>query len=264
MGMSADIPISRLHELFRYDPETGDLIWKVRQGRKSAGSVAGSQSKGYPYPYVGLDGRKLIVGRVVFAMHHGYWPKRVVFLDGDGANSRLENLSEVYAPTGQVPTVERLSELLALEGGTLRWKVHTRAKRAGEVAGGENGDGYLRLQVDGVRIPVHRVVWALTHRRWPADGMVIDHIDGNPANNHPDNLREVTWQGNAQNRTRPSKNNRTGTRVPGVSWNSQLSKYAVNLKVDGRVQFFSAHSDLREAESEALRLRREHYPTNTL
>src|SRR5690606_42111903 len=70
MGMSADIPISRPHELFRYEPEAGDLIWKVRQGRKSAGSVAGSQSKGYPYPYVGLDGRKLIVGRVVFAMHH--------------------------------------------------------------------------------------------------------------------------------------------------------------------------------------------------
>ena len=42
----------------------------------------------------------------------------------------------------------------------------------------------------------HVLIFALVHRRWPRDGMVIDHIDGDPRNNHPDNLREVTSREN--------------------------------------------------------------------
>ena len=39
---------------------------------------------------------------------------------------------------------------------------------------------------------IHTLIFALHHRRWPRDGYVIDHIDDDRYNNHPDNLRECT------------------------------------------------------------------------
>ena len=38
----------------------------------------------------------------------------------------------------------------------------------------------------------HTLVFALVYRRYPRDGYVIDHIDDDRFNNHPDNLRECT------------------------------------------------------------------------
>ena len=64
----------------------------------------------------------------------------------------------------------------------------------------------------------HVLIFAFVHRRWPMDGMLIDHIDGNPRNNHPDNLREVTYIENnyanknkKQNIIKPIKTNSIDT-----------------------------------------------------
>lgn len=39
---------------------------------------------------------------------------------------------------------------------------------------------------------IHQAVYILHHNRPIGDGMVIHHIDGNPLNNHPSNLIELT------------------------------------------------------------------------
>jgi len=43
-----------------------------------------------------------------------------------------------------------------------------------------------------IKIAAHRMIWAVVHGRWPADGMDIDHINSNTLDNRPCNLEEVT------------------------------------------------------------------------
>jgi len=52
----------------------------------------------------------------------------------------------------------------------------------------------------------HTLIFALVHRRWPRDGYVLDHIDNDTFNNHPNNLREITNYENNSHVKMESKN----------------------------------------------------------
>lgn len=58
------------------------------------------------------------------------------------------------------------------------------------------GGGHLHLSAKvrcgRLTISLHQAVFMLYHNRPIGDGMVIHHIDGNPLNNHPSNLVELT------------------------------------------------------------------------
>jgi len=58
----------------------------------------------------------------------------------------------------------------------------------------------VQFSLDGknVKIAAHRMIWAVVHKRWPADGMVIDHINSNTHDNRPSNLDEITVADNAR------------------------------------------------------------------
>ena len=57
---------------------------------------------------------------------------------------------------------------------------------------------YVNIGFKGntVSIPISHLVWLIIHKRWPQDGSHIDHIDDDPLNNRPSNLREVTQKEN--------------------------------------------------------------------
>lgn len=59
----------------------------------------------------------------------------------------------------------------------------------------------------GVKYYVHDIIYEMFNGSKPVG--VIDHIDGNPWNNHPSNLRDVSLAINTRN-VRKSKRNRTG------------------------------------------------------
>lgn len=120
---------------------------------------------------------------------------------------------------------------------------------------GGKGRYYTRVTIDGVRgkrLYVHRVLWKMRHGTEP---WAIDHIDGNPLNNHPDNLRECSDSANQAN-TRLRVDNTTGhknvTRAPGGKWRAQL-------QIRGSTQRGPTRAVLADAIVDADELRRKYF-----
>lgn len=79
--------------------------------------------------------------------------------------------------------------------------------------------GYFRGSVAGRKYQAHRVVFYLVHGHMPD---MVDHIDGNKANNAPGNLRAVSQQENQHNR-----------RARGYSYCKQTGKWRATIKCKG-------------------------------
>lgn len=102
-----------LHETFDYNPETGDLIWKVRpdhqfsnpgQARsinsREAGRVAGANSNRGGYIAIGitLPGEKVFnyfAHRLVWKWVHGVDPEDIDHINGNIRDNRIANLRSV-------------------------------------------------------------------------------------------------------------------------------------------------------------------------
>lgn len=161
-------------------------------------------------------------------------------------------------------SVAMLHEMFTLdaETGVIRWKVRplhhfrasatrtqqhaanqTNSRYAGKVAFGSRHQlGYLRTELDGKLWQAHRVAFALFHGRFPEGD--IDHINGNPSDNRPVNLREVTHAENMRNQ-RLRTNNKSG-RV-GVYVRKDSGKWAAQIRVEGRNIALGLHDEHQAA-----------------
>lgn len=114
---------------------------------------------------------------------------------------------------------------------------------AGRTAGCPNNKGYLRVVIDGSHYVLHRLAWFYMTKGWPAQ--LIDHIDGNPANNRFSNLREATPAQNQMNRR--SAYNKTG--IHGVSFHAASKKYVAQISSGGRKYYLGIFADPAEAKT---------------
>jgi len=98
--------------------------------------------------------------------------------------------------------------------------------------------GHLRGAILGRVAMAHRVAWAIHYGEWPNG--VIDHINGNPADNRITNLRVGTQHQNAMNRRK--KIGKT-SRYHGVSYCKRDKKYYAYVKHKYKTHYLGCFSD---------------------
>lgn len=141
--------------------------------------------------------------------------------------------------------IARLHELLRLDEGSgkLYWLVATNHRiRVGDEAGSVNPKGYRQVKVDRKLHQAHRIVFAMTHGRWPE--AQIDHINGAKDDNRPSNLREAT---NAQNCANQGLRATNKSGVKGVSWYPRGQQWKASIRAGGHPIHLGYFDDLETA-----------------
>jgi hypothetical protein len=103
--------------------------------------------------------------------------------------------------------------------GVLTWKALLCNRYAGKVAGSlHRRTGYVAVNIHHRTYPAHSLAWLYVHGELPA---LLDHIDGNRANNALANLRVATALQNQLNR--PSRG----------YYRTRCNKFAAAIRVAG-------------------------------
>lgn len=85
----------------------------------------------------------------------------------------------------------------------LRWKRVSKysKKKVGDIAGYSNPQGYVSAMCNDIRVSAHRFIWTIFNEKEIPDGMIINHMDCNPANNNISNLECVSYLENARKKS---------------------------------------------------------------
>lgn len=131
---------------------------------------------------------------------------------------------------------EMVSTALVLDTSSptmLRWRYSSKTQGhcqavLGEVAGSMAGR-YPMVTIGKKPLLVHRVVWMLKHQKPIPRGLVIDHIDGDTYNPHPDNLQAITNTANV-------RKGKLRTNAVGFSWHAARQVWRVRIRKPGQKQ----------------------------
>lgn len=154
----------------------------------------------------------------------------------------------------RIETFEYLDQILFYdsETGLLFWKKLFPGKIAGTAI-----QGVIKVALERLDFKAHRLCWILFYGKAPAEGMVIDHINGDPHDNRISNLRECMQAENSRNAKKP-KNNTTGYK--GVSWSPRtIMKYRAYICVDRRQIHLGLYPTAELAHAAYLKAAKEHF-----
>jgi hypothetical protein len=132
-----------IRRLFEYDTDTGVLSWAMdagRHGRIKAGTEAGyahTDTDGYTYRYVVMDGRHYRTTHLIWAWMTGEWPQRTIdHKDQNTINDRWSNLREADNSQQKQNNRKRRDSKTGFkcivrdkERGQYRWQVVVNGKR---------------------------------------------------------------------------------------------------------------------------------------
>ena len=120
----------------------------------------------------------------------------------------------------------------------------------GAAAGRVTKAGYVEIGLNGLLHKAHRLAWEAMHGEIP-DGHVIDHINGDKADNRAANLRAVSVSLNNRNRHRPAGKNP----FVGVSFEKARNKWRADIKVGDHCKTIGRFDTEQEARAAYLGVR---------
>lgn len=100
------------------------------------------------------------------------------------------------------------------------------------------------------KLSAHRVIWAVVNKKWPDDGVVIDHINSDTHDNRPSNLREISRSGNAARDNQKD----LADEIQKQSFNLLQKLCKQEASIDDVNKFFSQKTNLLK-EKDLLRLK---------
>jgi hypothetical protein len=154
------------------------------------------------------------------------------------------------------PSPAEIHAVVHYEDGVLTWKNRNISKVdkqfAGKTAGSLRPDGYIALAWKGKQIMAHRLIWIMHNGSIP-NGLFIDHINRDRKDNRLKNLRLCSISENNCNAKLRIDNS---SKVKGVCWDNQRSKWKARVSYKGRQFHAGFHVELQDA-ADAVRIKRE-------
>lgn len=147
-------------------------------------------------------------------------------------------------------THQRLLEVLrySRSTGIFTWRVSTSNNmKVGDVAGGPDNRGYIKISIDGVRYYAHRLAWFYVTGKWPT--VLIDHRNLNKSDNRFKNLRSADHSKNHANAPM-QVNNTSGAK--GVYFHKRARRWIAQITIR-QVNYYLGSFKSRSAASRAYR-----------
>lgn len=144
------------------------------------------------------------------------------------------------------------------ETGIFTRKRNVNKTKAGDIAGHDDGNGYIQFMIDRKRYRAHRLAWLYMTGEHPKGE--IDHINGIHNDNRFMNLRDVKPSINMENQRKPRITNKLG--IQGVARDG--NRFAAAISINGKKKHLGTFSNPHEAHQVYLQAKRQFHQGNTL
>ncbi len=126
--------------------------------------------------------------------------------------------------------------------GLFKWISKRPKINVGDIAGGLDDAGYIRIKIDGIKYRAHRLAIFYITGEWPPDH--TDHKDLNRSNNKWENIRPATRTENFGNQTKYS-NNKSG--IKGVCWDKESGKWMAQIQIANKKIKLGRYKNIEDA-----------------